>query len=65
MKPPALIARIVFYVFAILHTPWTIIRTFTALIMKLDAWCDREIYGFINGVKREIDEERESEGGEK
>jgi len=57
MKPPDLIYRIVFYVLAILHTPWTLIRTLVALIVRLDGWCDHEIYGFINGVKRELKEE--------
>ena len=64
MKTPSSVARILFYVFTLLHTPWTIVRTFCALVLKLDTWCDREIYGFINGVKQEIDEERKLTEGE-
>ena len=63
MKPPSSIARILFYVFTLLHTPWTIVRTFCALVLKLDTWCDHEIYGFNNGVKKEIDEEKGLKGG--
>jgi len=51
LATPEVSKRILFYVLIAIHTPWTIVRAFFALILILDLWCDKIIHGFIRSIK--------------
>ena len=49
--------KIMLYVGALLHAPWTCLRVVVSVILIVDLWCDKVINGWLAGVEKEIEEE--------
>jgi len=46
--------RILLYISALLHLPWTLIRVVVALTILVDLWCDKTIDNWLKKVDNEL-----------
>lgn len=46
-----LLDKLLLYFITIIHFPFTLIRVFIAVIIKVDAWCDKVIYNIISETR--------------
>lgn len=50
--------KILLYVCAIAHTPFTLLRVIVACVIIVDGWCDKVIHGFAESVEKELEDEQ-------
>lgn len=51
--------KILLYVCAIAHTPFTLLRVIVASVILIDGWCDKVIHGFTESVEKELESEEQ------
>jgi hypothetical protein len=39
--------KILLYILALIHLPWTLIRVLVSFTLLVDAWCDKTINNFL------------------
>lgn len=52
-----IIKKILLYVYALLHIPFTLVRVAVAATLLIDLWCDKIINGWIDQVENELKSE--------
>tara|TARA_R110002049_G_scaffold230109_4_gene402274 strand:- start:459 stop:626 length:168 start_codon:yes stop_codon:yes gene_type:complete len=52
-----IIKKILLYVGALLHMPFTLVRVAVATTLLIDLWCDKVINGWLEQVENELKDE--------
>ena len=50
--------KLLLYIFAIAHTPFTLLRVVVSTVIIVDGWCDKIIHGFSDTVEMELKDKK-------